>query len=120
MTIESEQRSAARVAGLFYLLMMFTGLFRRLYLRSPRIVPDDAVQTAKNIAGSEHLFRLGIVAGLVTAVRNAHDRGEEVQVIVGADKNATHGTVTHLLDVLKGAGVTRFAIQIEAEQPAAR
>ena len=59
-------------------------------------------------------------AGLVTAVRNAHDRGEEVQVIVGADKNATHGTVTHLLDVLKGAGVTRFAIQIEAEQPAAR
>src|SRR5947207_16012100 len=35
-------------------------------------------------------------AGLVTAVRNAHDRGEEVQVIVGADKNATHGTVTHL------------------------
>ncbi len=68
MTIVSEQRSAARVAGLFYVLMMFTGLFGELYLRSPRIVPDDAVQTAKNVAGAEHLFRLGIVAGLVTAV----------------------------------------------------
>jgi biopolymer transport protein ExbD len=59
-------------------------------------------------------------AGLVAAVRNAHNRGEVVQAIVGADKNATHGMVTHLLDVLKGAGVVRFAIQIEPEQPAAR
>ncbi|MFL5311924.1 MAG: ExbD/TolR family protein [Myxococcales bacterium] len=59
-------------------------------------------------------------AGLVVAVRKARDNGEEVQAIVGADRNATHGAVTHLLDVLKGAGVTSFAIQIEAEQPAAR
>jgi biopolymer transport protein ExbD len=59
-------------------------------------------------------------AGLVAAVQNARSRGEEIQAIVGADKNATHGTVTHLLDVLKGAGVVRFAIQIESEQPAAK
>ena len=31
-------------------------------------------------------------------------------------QNATHGTVTHLLDLLKGAGVTKFAIQIEKQQ----
>src|SRR5437763_243969 len=30
--------------------------------------------------------------------------------------SATHGTVTHLLDLLKGAGVTKFAIQIEKQQ----
>jgi biopolymer transport protein TolR len=59
-------------------------------------------------------------AGLVAAVRTARSRGEDVQAIVGADKNATHGAVTHLLDVLKGAGVLRFAIQIEAEQPGVR
>ena len=58
-------------------------------------------------------------AGLIAAVQTARNRGEEVQAIVGADKNATHGTVTHLLDVLKGAGVVRFAIQIESEQAAA-
>ena len=57
-------------------------------------------------------------AGLVSAVQQSRAKGEEVQAIVGADKSATHGTVTHLLDVLKGAGVTRFAIQIEAEAPA--
>ncbi|HWE24104.1 MAG TPA: biopolymer transporter ExbD [Myxococcales bacterium] len=59
-------------------------------------------------------------AGLVATVQAARSRGEDVQALVGADKNATHGMVTHLLDVLKGAGVVRFAIQIEAEQPAVR
>ena len=53
---------------------------------------------------------------LVAEVQKAKSAGEDVQAIVGADKNATHGKVTHLLDVLKGAGVTRFAIQIERER----
>ena len=55
-------------------------------------------------------------AGLVAAVGEARRKGEEVQAIVGGDKNATHGSVTHLLDVLKGAGVLKFAIQIEKQQ----
>jgi biopolymer transport protein TolR len=55
-------------------------------------------------------------AGLVAAVAAAKRNGEDVQAIVGADKNATHGMVTHLLDVLKGAGVLKFAIQIEKQQ----
>jgi biopolymer transport protein ExbD len=53
---------------------------------------------------------------LVAEVAKARAAGEDVQAIVGADKNATHGVVTHLLDVLKGAGVTKFAIQIEKQQ----
>jgi len=52
---------------------------------------------------------------LVSEVHKARAAGEDVQAIVGADKNATHGTVTHLLDLLKGAGVTKFAIQIEKQ-----
>jgi len=55
-------------------------------------------------------------AGLERAVREARAKGEDVQAIVGADKNATHGMVTHLLDVLKGAGVIKFAIQIEKQE----
>ena len=54
--------------------------------------------------------------GIIGAVREAKTKGEDIQAIVGADKNATHGAVTHLLDVLKGAGVTKFAIQIEKQQ----
>jgi biopolymer transport protein TolR len=55
-------------------------------------------------------------AALVSEVQKSKAAGEDVQAIVGADKNATHGSVTHLLDVLKGAGVTKFAIQIEKQQ----
>lgn len=55
-------------------------------------------------------------AALVGEVQKSKAAGEDVQAIVGADKNATHGAVTHLLDVLKGAGVTKFAIQIEKQQ----
>ena len=55
-------------------------------------------------------------AGLLRAVAEARARGDEVQAIVGADKAATHGAVTHVLDILKGAGVTKFAIQIEKQQ----
>ena len=53
--------------------------------------------------------------GLVRAVADAKAKGEDVQAIVGADKASTHGAVTHVLDVLKGAGVTKFAIQIEKQ-----
>jgi biopolymer transport protein TolR len=52
-------------------------------------------------------------ARLVEAVHLAQRKGEDVQAVVGADRAATHGAVTHLLDLLKGAGVTKFAIQIE-------
>jgi biopolymer transport protein ExbD len=53
---------------------------------------------------------------LVAEVQKAKSAGEDVQAIVAGDKNATHGAVTHLLDILKGAGVTKFAIQIEKQQ----
>jgi biopolymer transport protein ExbD len=53
--------------------------------------------------------------GLVQAVQQARAKGEDVQAIIGGDKRASHGAVTHVLDVLKGAGVTKFAIQIEKQ-----
>ena len=54
-------------------------------------------------------------AGLTAAVASARSRGAEVQALVGADRLATHGDVTHVLDVLKGAGVLKFAVEIERQ-----
>jgi biopolymer transport protein TolR len=54
--------------------------------------------------------------GLVAEVQKARTAGEDVQAVIGGDKAASHGAVTHVLDVLKGAGVTKFAIQIEKPQ----
>jgi Domain of unknown function (DUF4386) len=65
-TIEPAQRTAAKVAGVLYLLMMVTGTFAELYARGQLIVSGDALQTVRNIVVSERLFRLGTVSNLIT------------------------------------------------------
>lgn len=64
--IEPAQYTAAKVAGFLYLFLMVTGIFAEFYARGSLIVRGDAVQTAKNIAASEWLFRVGIVSDLIT------------------------------------------------------
>ncbi len=53
--------------------------------------------------------------GLVAEVQKANAENKDINAIIGGDKAASHGAVTHVMDVLKGAGVTKFAIQIEKE-----
>ncbi len=65
-TLEPAQYAAAKVAGFLYLFTMATANFAEFYARGRLIVFGDAVQTAKNIAASERLFRLGIVSNLIT------------------------------------------------------
>ena len=71
LTIQPEQRSAAKVAGLVYLIAMATSIFAELYARGPLIVRGDAMQTAINIAASERLFRIGSVIHLITFASDA-------------------------------------------------
>jgi hypothetical protein len=70
-TIEPEQRNAAKVVGIIYLVAMATSMFAELYLRGPLIVGGDAVQTAINIAASERLFRISSVIHLITFASDA-------------------------------------------------
>jgi hypothetical protein len=64
--LEPAQHSAARVVGVLYLFTMATGIFGESYVRGRLIVRGDALQTARNIAASERLFRLGIASDLIT------------------------------------------------------
>src|SRR6202165_666133 len=59
---------AARVAGAIYLSMIFTAPFSLIYVPNKLIVRGDATATANNILAHETLFRLGIVADLITTV----------------------------------------------------
>lgn len=44
---------------------------------------------------------------------------KEIQAIIGADKEVSHGEVIHLIDVIKQEGVVKFALNIdEAPRPA--
>jgi hypothetical protein len=59
---------AARVAGAIYLSMAVTAPFSLIYVPRTLIVPGNATATANNILSHETLFRLAIVANLITAV----------------------------------------------------
>ena len=47
-----------------------------------------------------------------TAVKQAASN-QNLQAIISADKEVTHGEVIHLIDVIKGAGINKFALNIE-------
>jgi len=57
-----------RVAGLWYLLLIFLGPLRLIYIPGKLFVAGDATATVKNIAAHERLFRLGIADDLVAAL----------------------------------------------------
>src|ERR1700682_6225272 len=59
---------AARIAGAIYLSMIFTAPFSLIYVPNKLIVRGNATATANNILAHETLFRLGIVADLITTV----------------------------------------------------
>jgi hypothetical protein len=63
--IEPSQQTAARVAGLLYLLTNITAMFG-FYARVHPIVSGDAARTATNIVAAERLFRIGVVMELIT------------------------------------------------------
>jgi biopolymer transport protein ExbD len=54
--------------------------------------------------------------GLRDAARNAAAKDKDTRVIISADKNSLHGAVVHVLDLIKGEGIAKFAINIEKEQ----
>ena len=53
---------------------------------------------------------------LVARTREAVARDKDTRAIISADKASLHGAVVHVIDLVKGEGVSRFAINIEKEQ----
>ena len=64
----SDPRKTARLAGLFYLIIIVCGIWAEIVVRSSLIVPEDAATTARNILAAEGLFRLSFVADMVMAI----------------------------------------------------
>ncbi|HXU65555.1 MAG TPA: biopolymer transporter ExbD [Polyangia bacterium] len=55
-------------------------------------------------------------AGLRDEARQALAKDKDTRAIISADKNALHGSVVRVLDLIKGEGVSKFAINIEKER----
>ena len=52
-------------------------------------------------------------AEIQTAAKEEYEKNQEVQAIISADREVPHGKVVSILDVVKAAGVKRFAISID-------
>ena len=50
------------------------------------------------------------------SVAAAHRTNQDLQAIISADRQVQHGNVVHIIDVVKGIGVAKFAISIEQEE----
>ncbi len=61
---EASPRTAARIAGVGYLIIFVLAIFANFIVREGLIDPDNAAATFANIADSELLFRVGIVGFL--------------------------------------------------------
>jgi biopolymer transport protein ExbD len=58
-------------------------------------------------------------AGLKAAIKEALTKDKDAKAIISADQECTHGEVVHIVDVAKGEGITKFAINIEKTEGAA-
>ncbi|MCL1693985.1 MAG: DUF4386 domain-containing protein, partial [Actinomycetia bacterium] len=61
---ETSPRTAARIAGIGYLIIFVLAIFANFVVREGLVDPDNAAATFANIADSEFLFRAGIVSFL--------------------------------------------------------
>src|SRR6266480_6673854 len=61
MTIDSSQRTAAKVAGITGLLTFAIVVFGNYVLLNPLIIPSNAVDTARNILAHQTQFRLALI-----------------------------------------------------------
>lgn len=50
---------------------------------------------------------------LVERFREAGGEGSETSLIVSADKDVSHGAVVRVIDLAKGHGIVKFAINVE-------
>jgi len=53
---------------------------------------------------------------LVQKIKNALEVNPDVQAIISADRFVYHGRVVNIIDTVKGAGITKFAISIEKDE----
>src|SRR2546423_11060836 len=67
-TIDESQRTAARVAGLAYLVALASVVFVQFGIHDRLMVAGNPAETARNIMAHERLFRIGIDGDLIYCI----------------------------------------------------
>ncbi len=79
---------------------------------------EKSAQTLLNftisVNGSVSLNGSAVDEGTIQSKsKEAATQNPDIQAVIAADKDVPHGTVVHILDLIKLSGVKRFAISID-------
>jgi biopolymer transport protein TolR len=86
--------------------------------RTPRTL---SIVVAKD--GQAYIDGDGVAANdarIAGAVADWRKKSQDVQAVISADRDARHGAVVHILDLLKREGVSQLAIEVEKESERGR
>ncbi len=66
--LRMEPKALARMAGLFYVLLVIAGGFAHVFVRGKVYVPDDPAETARLVTQHANLVRAGVLIDLIGAL----------------------------------------------------
>lgn len=66
ISMNTESKQTARLAGLLYLALGITGAFGIMYIPTSVVVPTDIAATIKNMVNNQTIFKLSIVSNWVS------------------------------------------------------
>ena len=91
------RRRMARIAGLWYFVMLVTGVFGLMYAPSRIIVAGNAAETAANLGRHAFLFRSGILANLLCQIAFVYLALSLYGLLAGVDKRLARMLVALVL-----------------------
>lgn len=101
-------KKTARLAGLFFLLMVVFGLFAEIFFREKLFISKDIVATASNILSNVFLYRVGIVSDILMSLSYLFTALILYKLLSAVNKNmaaamvifATAGSVLLMFNIL--------------------
>jgi len=63
--------------------------------------------------GIKVMDKVVLIADLTQEIKTLMASNPNAQAVISADQDSKHGDVVQVMDLIKSAGLTRFAIQIE-------
>jgi len=110
------------------LVLLIIFMVTAKYIVTPQAIPVDLPRASRSegvvSAVSISVDQTGAIFAdtrpvtepqLIETMRQRHTENPEVRAIIAADQRVSHGRVVRVIDLVRQAGVTKFAIQTQTE-----